>query len=176
MKPKDLKRLIFRESKPNIRQFVLMDGDKYSRDAGILWAAYKAGSFSMPEGLTQEEFIAEATNTISGFRESLIIDDVNDAYPSGNGAIGLVLSNNAGMIVEPRFMFFKWANCRNVLRSSVAVLSMIRASNKTGIVLVRVDEARRKLADHLRKYDLLFFIGKSDVNEFLYSAKGRGSA
>lgn len=176
MTPKERKDLLFKKSRPDIRRFEVMDGEKYSKDVGILWAAYKAGSFSIREGMTQEEFMAEIDTTMSGFQSVWVIDDDTKIYSSGRGPIGLVGANSSGLIVEPRFMFFKWANCRNILKATVAVLNKMRGSLRTGIILIRADKAKRIIADHMKKYELLFFIGKSGENEYLYSGRGRGSS
>jgi hypothetical protein len=31
------------------------------------------------------------------------------------------------------------------------------------------------LPDHLKRYDILYFVGKAADNEYLYSIRGRGS-
>ena len=176
MTPKERRELIFKKSRPEIRKFEVMDGEKYSKDVGILWAAYQAKSFQLPEGMTQEEFVVEIGKTVSGFQNLWVIDDDTKTYPSGRGAIGLVGANASGLIVEPRFMFFKWATCKNVLRAMVAFLSKVKGSLKTGIILIRTDKEKQSIADHMKKYDLMFFVGKSAENEYLYSGRGRGSA
>jgi hypothetical protein len=174
MTPKERKDLIFRKSRPLARRFEVMDGGNYSKDTGILWAAYQAGSFEMPTDLTQEEFMGEIEATMQKFQDLWIIDDDTKKYSTGRGPVGLVGSNSIGLIVEPKFMFFKWASCRNVLKSTVAFLNMIKGSLRTGIILIRVNN-KRSVAEHLKKYDLLFFLGKSNDNEYLYSVRGRGS-
>ena len=176
MTPKERKDLIFRKSRPEIRKFALMDGEHYSKDVGILWAAYQAKSFALREGMTQEEFMVEIDATMHGFQNIWIIDDDTKTYTSGRGPIGLVGANASGLIVEPRFMFFKWATCKNVLKAMVAFLSKVKGSLKTGIILIRTDKERQVIADHMKKYDLMFFVGKSAENEYLYSGRGRGSA
>lgn len=176
MTPKERKDLIFRKSRPLARRLEIMEGEHYSKDVGILWAAYQAGSFSLPEGLTQDQFMGEIDKTMNGFHSLWVIDDDSKAYSSGRGPVAIVGANSSGLIVEPKFMFFKWANCRNVIKSIVAFINMIKSSLRTGIVLVRTDRKNKSIADHMKKYDLLFFIGKSSENEYLYTIRGRGSA
>lgn len=175
MTPKEKQRLLFKRSTPMVRPLNIMDGDKVSKDSGVLWAAYKQGSFPIAPDMTQEDFIVELDATTKGFNEVWIIDDDSSAYSSGRGPVAMVAVQAVGLIVEPRFTFFKWATCRNVLKSTVAFLHKIRRSAKTGIMLVRTDGARQSVADHMHKYGLLFFIGKSAENEYLYSGRGRGT-
>lgn len=176
MTPKERKSWLFKKSRPNVRPFVLMDGEKYSKDTGILWAAYQAGSFKISAGMTQEQFAEELKTTVENYSAIWIIDDDNALYSSGRGPVALVVSKVVDLIVEPEFMFFKWATCRNVLRATVAFLNMAKSSTKTGILLVRADAKKRKMADHMKKYELLFFMGKSKESEYLYSIRGFGSA
>lgn len=173
MTPKEKLRKLFLKSRPDVRPLKIMDGEKYSKDAGILWAAYKAGSFTIEPNMTQEQFMMAIDATIKGFATVWIIDDDTKAYSSGRGPVGLVGSNSAGLIVEPRFTFFKWATCRNVLKATVAFLHKTRRAVNTGIVLIRIDGEKRGIAEHMKKYGLLFFVGKSDQNEYLYSGRGR---
>ena len=154
MTPKERRDLIFKKSRPDIRKFEVMDGEKYSKDVGILWAAYQAKSFPLPEDMTQEEFMVEIDKTMNGFQRVWVIDDDTKTYASGRGPIGLVGANSAGLIVEPRFMFFKWATCRNILKSVVAFLSMIKGSVKTGIVLVRAGKDKVKPGQQPWEYNL----------------------
>jgi len=42
-------------------------------------------------------------------------------------------------------------------------------------VLVRTQKDKMNLPDHLKGYDLLFYLGQSGENEYLYSARGRGN-
>ena len=37
---------LFRKTRPMVRRLEIMDGEAYTRDIGVLWAAYKAGSFA----------------------------------------------------------------------------------------------------------------------------------
>jgi hypothetical protein len=176
MTPKERRDRLFRKSRPRARKLVIMDGDKYSRDIGILWSAYKAGSFTIEAGLSQEDFMVEIEKTLGGFKEVWVIDDDTKVFSSGRGPVGMIGANASGLIIEPRFVFFKWATCRNVLKATVAFLQMIKRSVDTGIVLVRTPKERRVIAEHMKEYDLLFFLGKSAENEYLYSGRGRGSS
>lgn len=175
MTPKERKDLIFKKSRPLARKLAIMEGDNFSKDAGILWAAYKAGSFTIEPGLTQEQFMEIIDTTFKTFQNVWIIDDDTSAYSSGRGPIGIVAANAIGLIVEPKFTFFKWATCRNILKATVAFLTMLKGSLETGIILIRSDDTTRGVTDHMKKYNLLYFIGKSGEREYLYSGRGRGS-
>lgn len=141
----------------------------------VLWAAYKAGSFSLPEGLSQEEFGRAIEGEFSRFGQVWIVDDRNKSFTSGTGQVGLVLSSSVDLIVEAKFSFFKWASRKNILRAAASFLNMVTYSKKTGICMVRTRAEQRVLADHLGKYGLLYYLGRSAENEYLYSVRGRAS-
>lgn len=173
--PKELRERLFRKSRPQARRLEILDGESYSKDLAILWAAYKAGSFPLAEGLSQEEFVDRIEQSMKRYQHSWLIDDDNRAFGSGRGPVALVGANTIGLIVEPNALFFKWATKRNMIRVSVAFLNMIRHSKKTGIVIVRTEKTRVALPNHLKRYDMLYYVGKAADNEHLYSLRGRGS-
>lgn len=78
-------------------------------------------------------------------------------------------------IIEPRFVFFKWATIKNKLRCVVSFLNMIRHSRKTGIILMRVTRDNMVIPQHLKDYDLAHYLGRSNDDEYLFSLRGRGS-
>lgn len=153
----------------------MLDGEQYSKDIAILWAAYKAGSFPLPAKLSQSDFIKEVETTLSQHTNTWIVDDDSGVFSSKRGPVAMVSAVSTGLIVEPRFIFFKWATPRTRLRSTVSFLNMIRHSKKTGIIVVRVTKENVKMPTHMKAYDLLYFVGKSAENEYLYSLRGRGS-
>lgn len=174
--PKEFRERLFRRSRPEARRLEILDGESYSRDLGVLWAAYRAGSFpKFKEDLAQEDFAKVIEQVVSGYQHVWVVDDDSAAFSSGRGPVALVGANTSGLIVEPRTLFFRWATKRNMLRASVAFLTMIRHSSKTGVVLVRTERARMTLPDHLKRYDMLYFVGKVADNEYLYSVRGRGT-
>ena len=172
---KELRERLFRKSRPQARRLEILDGDQYSKDMGVLWAAYKAGSFNMPTMLSQEDFVKLIEESFKEFQHLWVIDDDNNAFSSKRGPVALVGANSANLIVEPKFLFFKWASKRNALRSVVAFLNMIRNSKKTGVALIRTTRDKMTLPDHLKRYDMLYFVGKSAENEYLYTVRGRGT-
>jgi hypothetical protein len=171
---KERRERLFRKSRPAIRRLEILDGEAYSQDMSVLWAAYKAGSFTIPAGLSQEKFVEAIEQGLEGYAQSWIIDDKSKSFAAGHGQIALVGTNTTGMIVEVKPLFFKWASKKNILRASVAFLNMLRHSKKTGIVLVRTQKEKMTLPDHLKQYDLLYFLGQSDESEYLYTVRGRG--
>lgn len=174
MTPKERKERIFKKSRPNVRRMEILDGEQYSTDFRILWAAYKAGSFRMPE-LSQAEFIKLMESELGKFEKVWVVDDGNKAFRDGKGPVALVGTNSMGLVIEPSITFFKWATKRNILRCSVAFINMLKYSTKTGICMVRCPRELRKLPDHLKGYDMLHYIGKAADNEYLYSVRGRAS-
>lgn len=173
MTPKELRQRLFKKTKPVIRRLEIMDGEQYSRDMGILWAGYRSGAFALPEGLDQQAFVDAIEQRLSGFDAVWMVDDKNRSFSAGFGPIAIVGTTTAGLIVEPRAIFFRWASKRNVLRASVGFINMLKHSKKTGIILVRTRRDQMKLPDHLKAYDMLYYLGRSDVNEALYSIRGR---
>lgn len=175
MTPKERRDRLFNGGKPLVRRLEILDGEAYSSDMGVCWAAYKAGSFNLPEGLSQEDFVKSLEEHFSQFAQVWIIDDRNKNFTKEKGQIGLVLTNNVDLVIDAKFGFFKWATKRNILRSSAAFLNMIKHSTKTGLCFVRAEKDKRVLPDHLKDYDLLYFVGKVSDNQYLYSIRGRGS-
>lgn len=152
-----------------------MAKDGYGRDMGVLWAAYKAGSFEAPEGMTQELFAEWILGQSKVFNDLLIGEDHSQAYKGGMGPVGIVGVNQQNLLVEAVGQSFKWATKRNVLRLSVAFLHMITLSKKTGVCMVKTNGKTQLVADHMKKYRLLFYVGKTAKDEHLYAVRGRGS-
>jgi hypothetical protein len=171
--PKEHRDRLFKNGRPLVRRLEILDGDQYSQDISILWAAYKSGSFSLSPELTQERFVSEIEEYFSKFNQVWIVDDRNSNFAKGRGQVGLVLTNVIDLIVEARFGFFTWATHRNILRAAASFLNMIKHSTRTGICLVRASGEKRVLPDHLKDYELLHYIGKSAKDEYLYSVRGR---
>jgi hypothetical protein len=134
---KTRKQRLFRRSRPQVRPFAIQEGAGYSRDMGVLWAAYSAGSFKAPLGMGQSEFVEFVKGWQDGADSISVVDDDNGNFKSGRGPVAIVASRAEGLIQEPVFVFFKWASCRNVLRVMVAYLTMAKSSTKTGLLLVR---------------------------------------
>lgn len=174
MTPKEKRDRLFKD-RPMVRRLEILDGEAYSADMGVLWAAYKAQSFSLPKDLDQESFVKAIEAFFANFAQVWIVDDRNHSFSKQRGAVGLVMTNTNDLLIEAKFGFFKWATKRNILRASAAFLNMVKHSTKTGVCLVRTSKDKRTLPDHLNKYELLFYVGKISADEFLYCLRGRGS-
>lgn len=175
MTAKELRDRLFKKSRPRFRKAELVTPDGYGRDMKILWAAYKAGSFEAVEGMTQEQFADWIMVHAGAFRDLLIGEDKSSAYQGGMGPVGVVGVNQDGLLVNAVGQAFKWATKRNILRLSVSFLHMITHSKKTGVCMVKTNGKDQKLADHMKGYKLLFYVGKTGTNEHLYAVRGRGS-
>lgn len=176
MSPREKRDRLFRRSRPHFRKADLLNLDgTYGSDMGILWAAYKAGSFGAPLEMSQEQFAEWIVNQARRFTNLWIGEDESKAFKSGKGAVCVVGTVHDGMAVSVEGQALKWATKRNVLRSSVSFLHMITKSVRTGVVMVKCDSKTRPLLDHLNEYGLLYFVGKTNLDEYLYSVRGRGS-
>jgi hypothetical protein len=174
--PKEKRDRLFKQSRPHFRKADLINLDgTYGQDMGILWAAYKAGSFVAPEGMTQEQFGGWVISQARRFTSLWLGEDANKAFKSGRGIVGLVGTNNDGMLVTAEGQVFKWATKRNLLRLCVGFLHMITKSRGTGVCMVKGDKASQPLLDKMNGYGLLYYIGKTNPDEYLYSVRGRGS-
>lgn len=176
MKPRERRERLFKKSKPHFRKADLLNLDgSYGADMGILWAAYKAGSFQAPHGMDQAEFAEWVVSTARRFTTLWIGEDESKAFKSGRGAVGVVGTSHDDLLVTIEGQPLKWATKRNVLRLSVGFLHMITKSTKTGVCMVKGTKESMSLLDHLKEYGLLFYIGKTAPDEYLYSVRGRGS-
>ena len=165
---------LFKKSRPNVRRLEVMDGEQYGKDVGVLWAAYKAGSFNLPE-MDPSKFAQWVEQMGNVFQQIWLVDDDNKAFTSGSGPVGMVLVNTSGLLVSADGKAFKWASTKNKLRCSVAFLQMVRHSKKTGICAVKGKKDDLPLLHHLKAYDVLHYVGKVADNEWLFSVRGRGS-
>jgi hypothetical protein len=147
-------------------------------DLGFLWAAYKNKSFPMPDGLNQEEFVAEMVNRFGAFNLLWIIEDDNEQFKSGKGQISLVGIKTDGWTFEPMIYFFKWATDDNILRAAVAFFHMLRYKKEVGVCLVKAIENEKFLYDKMKDYGVLHFRGRIPYglpqgDAFVYSINGR---
>lgn len=177
MTPKDRRASIFRQNKPRVRPLEVMDGDNYTKDIGVLWVAYRGGSFpKLPKDLTQDEFLKFIERLQAQFQKLWLIDDVNPAFPtSGRGPVMIVGTSNTNLLVRAEANALAWATKRNLIRCAVAFLQMIRHSKKTGVCMVSAKKEHRNFFFHMKKYDLLHYIGRVADNEYLFSVRGIGT-
>lgn len=174
--PKEKRDRLFQRGRPHFRKAELigLDGN-YGDDMKLLWAAYKAGSFNAPEGMTQEQFAEWVILMAQVFKELWVGEDENKAFSNGKGAVGIVGVNKQDLLVTAEGQAFKWATRKNILRLCVSFLHMVTHAKGTGVCMVKVDKKSQGLADHMKKYGLLHYVGRTGADEYLYSVRGRGS-
>lgn len=167
---------LFRRDRPLVRRLEIMDGEAYTRDVGVLWAAYQAGSFAeLPSGLDDNGFLDYIDRLQKAHDQVWIIDDFNPAYKDKRGPVALACTKAFELVVNAEGCTFKWASKRNLLRCAASFLNMIRCSKRTGICMVKGRKEVLPLLRRLEKYDLLYFVGKTSPGEYLFSIRGAGS-
>lgn len=181
MKPKDARARLFRDSRPNIRPVNLVKDDgTMGSDMGVLWAAYRKGSFEYAKDMSQEEFTEYTIDYFSRFDYAWIAEDRNYQFPSGYGPVGLFVAKFNGWAMEPHFSPFAWATARNKMRVIVAYLQMTRYEKDVGVVNVYTNEKDFRFFRHLgKKYGVIYYIGKfprGDFGEDRYMFYGRGGS
>ncbi len=130
------------------------DESSYGKDMAILWAAYKAGSFALPEGWGQEEFAEKIVAHFSLFDSIFMVEDANPAF-NGRGAVAVILVTADRDMVRPDIDYFKWATRRNVLRTTVAFFQWIRYSKDVGLCVFGSTAKSRKLYERMREYGIM---------------------
>jgi hypothetical protein len=164
--------LLFRKSRPHIREFQLYDGDKYSKDTGLLWAAHKQKPFkNMPPNVNKEDFIKLLYAVF-------IVDDYNKSYSSGYGPIAVISGYSDSWRFVPEVEVFSWATPRNILRASVAFFQMMRYSKDIGVCIVFSLKSSRNLLNRCCEYGVLFPCGRIPFgdptgDQLVYSIKGK---
>jgi hypothetical protein len=142
----------------------------YGEDIGIMWAAYKAGSFpEYPEGMEQEQFVEVLLNTLAQFDSLWMADDDNNSFGSGRGPIALFGLRTDGEIVKVHAKFFKWRRNRNILRTFVSFFHWMRYSRHVGVVVWRSEEEYFPLYFRMREYGLPVF----NVGNGFFAMPGR---
>lgn len=172
---KSLRGRLFRLNRPAIRQLQVLDGDNYSRDVGILWAAYQAKSFPHLGEVSQEEFANYVDELAQAHSVVWVVEDTNKAFKSGFGPVAIVTVDQQELTAVPIGKPFSWATLQNKLRCAVMVLQKLRRSSNVGVALVRVPESDKRFARALEKYGVLYWVGRTAKNEHLFQMRGRGS-
>lgn len=169
---KDRRDRLFRHGKPLVRPFEPI------KDMWVLWAAYDLGSFkTMPQGLTKAQF-RDLVMTVAKAKSScLVIEDTTKHFKEGKGPVGFITIDNYGWRVEPQADFFMWATPRMILRCNVAFFQMVRYSKDIGVCLVRSLESTANLFKNVKKYGLLYEVGKiphgtPNGDEYIFSING----
>ncbi len=171
--PKEMWRTLFRAERPLIRKLAIKQGEGFTKDIGVLWAAYKAGSFAdLPEGMNEADFLT-AIEALQKEKTVWLIDDFNPAYKDKRGPVAMACTSSADLIVSVEGCAFKWATKRNLLRCAASFLHLIRQSRATGVCMVKCNKAGETLMKHLMKYKVLYFMGCAAKDSYLYSARGK---
>lgn len=175
MKPKDRRDRLFKTSRPNIREMSLVDENGYTKDMGILWGAYKLDSSG---DLSQEEFADFIMNNVEPYSKKWLIEDKNAQFGSGYGPVGMMCANYDGWEISPTFEKFEWATSRNILRSVVSFLQMMRYDKDVGIVVVDTLFENKGFFNHVTKYGVLKYAskipsGREDGDKYTFYIKGR---
>ena len=177
MNPSEKRQRLFKHGKPLIRPLEIYNGEGYSKDIGILWAAYKRKPFEIfGQGLSQQDF-AESIEQLASKADLMVIDDENKGYKDKGPIVFLSLFSN-GWKSQPQVEFFPWATIKNKLRASVTFLHWIRYSKEVGVIEIRGLKEDKPLLEKCMDYGVLFYSGKvigghPTGNEYIYSVKGR---
>lgn len=143
----------------------------------ILWAAYKKGSFDMPE-MTQEEFADYWVSVAGEYQKRWLIEDENSNFSEGKGPIGVMMAVYNGWELEPHFEKFAWATPKNVLKGIVGFLQMMRYDKEVGIVNVYSLKRDAKFYKHVTNYGVLRYFDKipnGDIrgDRYIFHTRGR---
>jgi hypothetical protein len=149
-----------------------------NKDNGFLWAAYLKGSFDLPEGLTQAEFLPAVAEKWGGFPLVYVIEDENKGFKSGKGIVALVPVWTDGWVYEPTVKFFGWATKKNILRASVAFFQMLRHEKSVGVCVVKTTKKDFRFMKHMEKYGVLYVRGRvprgcAEGDVFVFSIEGK---
>lgn len=153
---------LFRKSRPKIRQAKLFTETGYGEDMGILWAAYKLGSFPLLENqnMTPDEFGRTIAASCTGLVDAVMVEDDNRRYESGRGPVAFIGIRSDGWRFEPHVDYFAWATKRNMLRVTVAFLSFMRYHKQVGVCVVRCLKPHVNLFQRVSRYALLNYLGR----------------
>lgn len=138
-------------------------------DINILWEAYKAKSFDLPE-MSKLQFVSWAIKTKSRYQEFLLVE-------KDNSAIAFVAAYFDGWKYEPHVEFFSWASKKDILRSSVEFFTELGKLDTIGVIVVKSLSKTSNLFSHVVKFGCLEFIGKMPNgdyrgDEYIYSKSG----
>lgn len=152
----------------------------FGDDMGVLWAAYKAGSFPLIEQeLDMAQFAKTIIATAITLQEMAIVEDGNKAFGSGRGPVAIIGISSDGWRHEPHIDYFKWATKRNILRVTIQFLQMARYSKEVGVIIARSLKPTSELFMRAAKdYGVLNFVGRIPHgtvrgDEYVFSVAGK---
>lgn len=169
---------LFGASKPTIRAARLFTESGYGEDMGILWAAYKVGSFPLVDN--QDMSPDDFGRFIAGLpiADAVIVEDSNNHYTTGRGPIAFIGVQSDGWRHEPHVDYFAWASKRNMLRTTVAFLQFMRYNKHVGVCVIRCLAPHVNLFKRAAKYVTLNYLGRI-VNgtprgdEYMFTVAGK---
>lgn len=180
MTPRERRARLFKTSKPFIRPAVLVSEGGFGDDMGILWAAYKAGSFPLINaGMEMPEFAKAMVAIALTLHEMAIVEDDNKAFASGRGPVAIIGIRSDGWKHEPHVDYFKWSAKRNILRVTIQFLQMARYSKEVGVVMIRsLKETSNLFMRAAKDYGVLNFVGRVPHgtprgDEYIFSVMGK---
>lgn len=171
------RKTLFRKSKPLLRVFVSHEEGELGRDIGILWAAYKSGSFAFPQ-MDQYGFTDFILTSLDRYASVWIMEDTNSGFRSGMGPVCLICIHTNGWKILPEVYWFSWATRKNRLRCAVAFIQKTKYDKTVGCCEIRTAPEGLKLAQHLTKFiPTLRYVGKvwfgtPKGDQYIYSIKG----
>ena len=130
------------------------DEQSYGKDMGVLWAAYKAGSFALPAGWEQSEFAQRIVDYFSIFDSVFIVEDKNPAFQE-RGPVAVILVTSDREVIRPDIDYFKWATGKNMLRTTVAFFQWVRYSKDVGLCVICATSKSRKMFERMREYGIM---------------------
>ena len=174
MKPKERRDRLFKTSRPNIREMSLVDQQGYTKDMAVLWGAYQQKE---DNPISQQDFAYQVESQLGSYDRKWVIED-NNTFCSGYGPVGIVYAKYNGWELEPYFEPFAWASKRNILRSAVSFLQMMRYDKEVGIVNVYSLKDDKSFFNHVSKYGVLKYAtkipdGVEDGDKYIYYIRGR---
>jgi hypothetical protein len=180
-KPKAARDRLFKMGRPNIRPLVLEEADGIGADMGIIWGAYRMGSFpDLPKDMSQSELTDYFLEYVSGFYSAWIVEDGNYHYnPDGYGAVGLIVANFNGWDMEPVFVRFKWATKKNVLKMVIAFFQMARYEKGIGVLSVNSNVDQLDFFKKISKrYNVIHYVGKvprgnNGLDKYMFYGRGK---
>lgn len=180
MTPREHRARLFKSSKPFIRPAMLVQEGGFGDDMGILWAAYKAGSFPLiNSGMEMPDFAKAMIAIALTLHEMAIVEDDNKSFQSGRGPVAIIGIRSDGWRHEPHVDYFKWATKRNILRVTIQFLQMARYSKEVGVLIVRsLKDTSGLFMRAAKDYGVLNFVGRVPHgtprgDEYLFSTMGK---
>lgn len=125
----------------------------YGKDMKVLWAAYKAGSFDLPNW-SQDEFAKHILLHLSNYDSVWIVEDKNKVF-TDKGPIAVILVRTDGSMLIPDVDYFKWATPRNILRTAVTFFQWIRYSKDVGVCVFGSNSKSKNLYERMREYGIM---------------------